>query len=410
MKIIQINSVANTGSTGRIAENIGVVLLENGHESIIAFGRAQRPGKSVLYKIGNQKDVLLHGIKSLLFDRHGFGSVGATKSLIAFIEKEKPDAIGIHNLHGYYINIEVLFNYLHKRRIPVLWTLFDCWSFTGHCSYFDDINCDRWKNHCFDCPKIKNYPASLFLDNSKLNFNDKKRIFTSVENIRIVVHSHWLKSLVEKSFLSRLPVSMLFSGIDTDVFYPRVDLSAIRKKYNLGNFKIVLGVANIWNQRKGLADFIRLYELISAESKEEIKVVLVGLSPRQISSLPVGMLGIERTESVDELADLYSVSSVFVNPTLQDNFPTTNLEALACGTPVITYNTGGSPESIDEKTGIVVEKGNVRALVDAVECIIGRDKKEYSDFCRQRALSLFDKRDRYLDYILLFEELIKHRK
>ena len=200
MKILQINTTVNTGSTGRIAEDIGKVLMANGHESYIAFGRGNQSSQSNLIRIGSKMDFFLHGLRTRFFYRHGFGSKKATEQLIKEIDKIKPDAIGLHNLHGYYLNIEVLFEYLKSNHIPVLWTLFDCWAFTGHCTYFDDIDCKKYQTQCGKCPKIDKYPSSLFVDNSFKNFTDKKKLFTSLANIDFVVHSDWLKGLVKKSY------------------------------------------------------------------------------------------------------------------------------------------------------------------------------------------------------------------
>ena len=404
MNILQINTSVNSGSTGRIAEDIGKLLLSKNYQSFIAASKPKRPSESKIIWIGNYLDKIMHGIYTRLFDRHGYGSVNATKSLIKHIEIIKPDAIGLHNLHGYYLNIDILFEYLIQTQIPGLWTLFDCWAFTGHCSYFDDIDCKKWETACFSCPKKNKYPASLFLDNSKLNYFGKKTLFTKPANIQLIVHSQWLKSLVEKSFLNDFPIHHIASGIDLNVFRPLINI-AIKEKFILQNKQVILGVANIWDTRKGLSDFIKLYDYLSNNQK----IVLVGLSERQIKKLPHGIIGIPRTESIIQLAELYSAADVFVNPTWQDNFPTTNLEALACGTPVITYNTGGSPEAIDETTGIVVEKGNIDALHQAINEVLGKGKAYYSNNCRYRAVSLFNKDIKYVAYLDLYETMLsKH--
>lgn len=398
MRILQINTTVNSGSTGRIAEDIGKVLLANGHESYIAFGRGNHKSQSQLIKIGNQTDIYLHGLKTAIFDRHGFGSKKATIALIREIEKINPDAIGLHNLHGYYLNIEVLFDYLKVKNIPVLWTLFDCWAFTGHCSYFDDIDCKKYQTQCEKCPKSNKYPSSYFLDNSFDNYLDKKRLFTEVKNIEFVVHSQWLKKIVGMSFLRSIKANCLPSGIDLDLFKPTY--SEIKKKFNITDKKIVLGSASQWSKRKGLKDFMQLRALLN----QETIIVLIGVSKKQVELLPLGVIGIPRTESIQELVMWYSAADVFVNPTYQDNFPTTNIESLACGTPVITYNTGGSPEAIDLETGIIVEKGNVKGLADAIDLVFNKDTLMASK-CRERAERYYDKNDRYQEYLDLFIEL-----
>ncbi len=407
MKLLQINTSVNSGSTGRIAEEIGKLLIANGHQSIIAFGRGNQPSESETIRIGNDLDIKWHGLKSRLFDRHGFGSGNATKLFVKQVEQLKPDIIHFHNLHGYYLNVEVLFKYLRSVNIPIVWTFHDCWPFTGHCSFFDYVNCFRWKTGCFSCPNKHGYPESLLIDNSRNNYNRKKQLFSSVKQLQIITPSNWLSNHVTESFLKGYPVQTIHNGIDLTVFKPMAD-DAIRVKYNLGNKKIILGVASTWDRRKGLDDFIR----VSSPIGDELQIVLVGLNTDQLKDLPQGIMGIARTENTNELAALYSAASVFVNPTYVDNFPTTNLEALACGTPVITYNTGGSPESIDANTGIVVVKGDINGLHEAILEITAKGEAHYQPLCRERAVSLFNKDDRYMDYLHLYKQLLaeKNRK
>jgi glycosyltransferase involved in cell wall biosynthesis len=401
VRILQINAVANSGSTGRIAEEIGNVLLEQGHESYIAYGRNQATSSSKLIKIGTKRDVYLHGAYTLLTDKHAFASKKATKELFKEIDAIKPDLIALHNLHGYYINIEILFKYIKAKNIPIVWTLFDCWAFTGHCTYFDDIDCRKWETHCHKCPKYDKYPKSL-VDNSFLNFKNKKELFTSVDNMQIITHSKWLSGLVKKSFLSNYKTHVTPSAINLDLFKPME--SDLKTKFNIDDKKVILGCASVWSERKGLNDFLKLNKLIDTN----YQIVLIGLSKKQLNQLPKGIIGLNRTESIKELAEWYSVASVFVNPTTQDNFPTTNIEALACGTPVITYNTGGSPEAIDQETGEVVDKGNVDGILKAIKSLEAKDQVLLSDNCVKRAEKRFDKKYRYLDYLNIFEKLIKN--
>ena len=399
MRVLQINAVVNSGSTGRIAEEIGNVLIDHGHESYIAYGRSNSVSNSKLIKIGNKSDVYLHGLYTLLTDKHAFASKKATLKLIKEIGAIKPDLIALHNLHGYYINIEILFTYLKKNSIPIVWTLFDCWAFTGHCTYFDDIDCKKWETHCNNCPKHLKYPKSL-VDNSLINFKQKKNLFTGINQMEIITHSKWLSGLVKKSYLSDYKTHITPSAINLDLFRPLE--SNLKQKFNIQNKKVILGCASVWSERKGLNDFFELNKLLHSN----YQIVLIGLSTKQINNLPKGIIGLSRTESIKELAEWYSVASVFVNPTMQDNFPTTNLEALACGTPVITYNTGGSPEAINQDTGIVVEKGEVKAIVEALADLENRNQVELSEKCVQLAIEKFDKKTRYLDYLNIFENML----
>ena len=390
MRILQINTVVNSGSTGRIAEEIGLEILSQGYNSYIAYGRGNRPSKSKLIKIGNQKDVYLHGIRTLLTDQHGLGSYGATQSLIGELETIKPNLIHLHNIHGYYINYQVLFQYIKAENISVVWTFHDCWPFTGHCVYFDRVGCTKWETHCDKCPLTNSYPRS-FIDRSFKNFDDKKEAFLNVEDLTIVTPSKWLENLVKQSFLKDYTVKTIHNGIDLKSFSP----PKVKK-----NEKIILGVASIWSNRKGLQDFLKLREILD----NDIKIVLIGLSKSQIKTLPKNILGISKTENVEELAQWYQRATVFVNPTYLDNFPTTNIEALACGTPVITYNTGGSPESINPEVGEVVEKGNIELLKMAIErFLIKENLQELMKTCRDHAVEFFDKDARYKEYLEIYK-------
>ena len=268
--------------------------------------------------------------------------------------------IHLHNLHGYYINIEILFAYIKQSGKKIVWTLHDCWPFTGHASYCESAGCDNWKSGCHNCPNRNLYPASL-VDHSKRNWKKKKEIFQGVNNLIIVTPSNWLSNLVSQSFLAEYEIKVIPNGVDTNIFRP-IDTTKIRNKLHISNKTIVLGVAAIWDERKGLADFIELRNQLD----DTYQIILVGLSKEQISKLPEGIMGIMRTDSVEQLAELYSFADVFVNPTYEDNYPTTNLEAIACGTPVITYDTGGSQESA-VFFGDVVKKHDIEGVVDKIK-------------------------------------------
>ena len=351
MRVLQINSVCGIRSTGRICTDLADVLLQDGHECKIAYGRESVPEKyrKIAVRIGNDLDAKMHALQSRIFDNAGFGSRLATEKFIEWVKEYNPDIIHLHNIHGYYINIEVLFKYLAESNKPVIWTLHDCWAFTGHCAYFSYVKCDKWKTGCFNCPQKKRYPLSLLWDASKQNWQKKKALFTSVKNMTLVTPSKWLANEVKKSFLSNYPMNVIANGIDLDVFKPTP--SDFKEKNGLVGKKIILGVASSWSECKGLKDFIELSKILD----EKYKIVLVGLSGNQIKGLPENVMAISRTNNVKELAEIYTAADIFFNPTYEDNFPTVNLEAQACGTPVITYKTGGSVESVPEKN--VVEQG-----------------------------------------------------
>lgn len=403
-KILQIASTVNSGSVGRIAAQIGDQILQEDWDSYIGYGRTNLGSKSQVIKVGNDIDMLHHGLMTRLFDRHGFASIDATKKFIKEIDYINPDIIHLHHLHGYFINIKVLFEYLKKLNKPIVWTFHDCWSFTGHCAYFDYVCCEKWKTACNSCPQKESYPKSILLDRSKENFMEKKKLFTSVSNMTIVPVSNWMGTLVEQSFLNKYPIKVIHNGVDINDFRPYQDSRQdILRNYNLhSNSFLILGVASVWEHRKGLDYFLQLADVLD----ESFKIILVGLTKLQKERLPKNIIGIERTESLTELAKLYSGADVFVNPTLEDNFPSTNLEALACGTPVITFNTGGSVESVCEHTGKIVPKGNVSALVESLKSIKKQKKEYFSYKCRNKAELLYNKIDRFKDYINLYKNLL----
>lgn len=369
MKVLMINSVCGFGSTGKICTDIADALLKNGDDCLIAYGRGNAPEhyQSMTYRITSRLGGLINAAKARLLDNEGFNSKVCTKRLIDKITEFDPDVIHIHNLHGYYIHIGVLLNYLKKSRSKVVWTLHDCWSFTGHCAHFPD--CDKWQTHCGECARSKSYPKSLLLDRSCSNF-EKKRSLTASLPYNIVTPSQWLADLVGESFLKDHPCRVIRNGIDESVFCKRK--SNFRREYGLENKKIILGVSSVWTSSKGLDDFIRLSELLD----DRYKIVLVGLTPDQITQLPNRILGLERTENAEQLAQIYSEADVFFNPTYSDTYPTVNLEAQACGTPVVTYRTGGSIESVPPEN--VIDVGRYCDLVPLLDRKLGLKKMDYS--------------------------------
>lgn len=362
MKVLMINVVCGIRSTGRICTDIAEKLTAEGHEVKIAYGREEVPKQYKKYavKIGNKWDQRLHGFRTRILDEHGFGSKKVTKDFLKWADEYNPDMLWLHNIHGYYINIELLFDWIKKRpEMQVKWTLHDCWAFTGHCSHFMVAQCNQWENQCFRCVEKKSYPSSIMRDNCKNNYNRKKAAFTGVNNMTIITPSQWLADLVKRSFLSGYQNEVCYNTIDTNVFKPAP--SDFRNNYGLQNKKIILGVASVWNERKGLYDFVELSKLLD----DDYIIVLVGLDEKQAKQMPDKILCINRTNSSSELAEIYTAADVFVNPTYEDNYPTVNLEAIACGTPVVTYNTGGSGESAKKYGKVVMEK-NVEALREAI--------------------------------------------
>lgn len=402
--IFQITVEGTAGCTGRIAEEIGILAIQKGWQSYIAIGRDSRSSTSNLIRIGSDWDLYMHGLKTRLFDKHCLGSKRATKRLIKHIEFIKPDIIHLHHLHGYYINIEILFYFLAKSSIPVVWTFHDCWSITGHCAYFDYIGCDKWKTECNQCPQKKEYPASIFIDRSTKNYYLKKELFNSVKNMVIVPVSDWLRNIVLESFMCKIPVQTIHNGIDTSVFKPQNNSGETREKYGIGDRFMLLGVANPWVKRKGLNDLIELSRLLS---NDEV-IVLIGLSNDQLKHMPKNIIGLCRTENRQQLAELYSAADLFVNTTWEDNFPTTNIESLSCGTPLVTYRTGGSVEAVSSETGFIVEKGDISKLVEIIKAVKKIGKQAFSGACRKRAIDLYSKNDRFAEYFYLYEKMLSN--
>ncbi len=402
--LLQINVTVNQGSTGRIAEQIGCAAMASGWDSYIAYGRGAGKSSSKTIKIGSKIGAYLHALLTRITDRHGLYSRFATRKLIRKISAINPDIIHLHNIHGYYINHKILFEYLQNTDIPVVWTLHDCWSMTGHCTHFEYAKCDRWKTGCYDCPEKKSYPASLLIDRSRKNYIEKRELFTSVKNMTIVPVSNWLGGIVKESFLGKYDVRAIHNGIDISTFQPLP--SDIKERYGIVDKKIILGVASPWGRRKGLNDFFELHRHISSN---KYQIVLIGLSEDQIKQLPNGIIGLARTESVEALAQWYSVADVFVNPTYEDTYPTTNLEAISCGTPVVTYKTGGSPESVTSETGRVVDKGDIASLAKAIELLCAEDRESIRNRCREYAVAHFDKQECFKKYIDLYAEIIQKR-
>jgi glycosyltransferase involved in cell wall biosynthesis len=399
--VLQINVSLNSGSTGRIAEDIGKLLIEVGYTSYVAYGRDITKSISIPIKIGSSSEIYYHVIQTRLFDIHGFGSKKGTREFIYKIIKLNPDIIHLHNIHGYYLNYPLLFNFLRSFGKPVIWTLHDCWPITGHCSFFSAIKCEKWKSGCFKCPLKHDYPKSLLIDNSINNYRLKKEAFTGIENLTITTVSSWLASTVKESFLGTYPIEVIHNGVDTTIFSPH-DGKDIRKKYNVGNKFMILGVASFWGERKGLYDFHKLSKMIRADSV----IVLVGLKEQQIIELPEGIIGISKTENQSELAKLYSAADVFVNPSRAETFGMVTAEAMACGTPVIAYNNTASPEIIGIKEGILVEDGNIVAMFESINRIKNNGKASYSENCRNKALTYFDKSKNYSKYITLYDRLL----
>lgn len=366
MKVFYINSVPY-GSTGRIMFQISEAVFDSGGEVITSSSYTKPRGiklPSYHYQIGGMLGKTCHITLAKLFGKQGTFSTCSTKKLVEKIKKEDPDIIHLHNLHAWYLNLEILFDYLKTSNKKIVWTLHDCWSFTGHCPHYLYQGCYKWIEECKECPLYKQYPGSL-VDDSNFEYNLKKRLFTKIPNLTLVTPSNWLKEEVKKSFLKDYDVRVIHNGIDTNKF--RHVNSDFKKKYNLEDKKIILGVAFVFDERKGIDDFIRL----ANELDDSYKIVLVGQANKK---LPDNILSLGCTSNVDELVKIYSSCDVFVNATKEDNFPTVNLEAQACGLTVVTYDVGGCKETIDEINSRLIKAGNYNELKKNILDVIKKEK------------------------------------
>lgn len=401
--LLQINVTANWGSTGKIAEQIGQLAQNYGWKSYIAYGRNMNPSKNTLIRIGGMMEVYEHYLENIFLDNEGLASRRATKKFLKEIDKIKPDVVHLHNIHDHYLNYRFLFSYLAQNKIPVVWTQHDQWATTGHCCY-NMLDCERWKELCYDCPLSKWYS----LDRSRRNYMLKKQLLEALPSLTIIPVSEWLAENIRLSCMKDRYIEVIHNGIDLNVFQPLKE--DVYERYGIAKGKkIILGVAAVWDQRKGLVDLCKLSESLSSE---EYAIVVVGKLPDSMTTIKDNvnrcqMVFIGRTQNVVELAQLYSAATVFVNPTYADIFPTVNLEALACGTPVITYRTGGSPEAIDHATGAIVEQGDIIALYEKIKEFSAINFKDnHTDDCRMRAENLYNKDNCFMKYIHLYNRLI----
>ena len=416
MKILQINVTYKTGgSTGRIVFDLRQLMSQNGIENYVTYGiEGSVEDSHDVRCIQSNLELKISQLQSRLFSRHGFYNVLATKRLITFISDINPDIIHLHNIHGFYVHCGMLFSYIKEKQIPVVWTLHDCWSFTGWCAYFDYSKCNKWRTHCFDCPSKKDYPKAWITSRARSNYELKKNTFTGVKNLVLVTPSQWLADLTRESFLRNYPVRVINNGVNLDAFKPKSN--NIKEKLGISDKKMILAVAGGLAKRKGRDYLLKLPSMLT----DKECLVILGINADQQSLLPkTRCIGIPYTNSVESLAEIYSAADVFINTTLEDNFPTTNLEALACGTPVITFETGGSVEPIlnlesfvsegnlkKSNVGGVVPKGDIDSMVYLLREYYSYKELKGTNVCVEKVFKNYNSTTQYQKYIDLYKEIL----
>ena len=390
MKIVQFNITCGVGSTGKICLAVSRLLNERGVENYILFSEENSDYEYGI-KYADRLEIKLEALKSRVFGNYGFNSKALTKKLISKLDEIQPDIVHLHNLHGHGCNLPMLFNYFKEKQIKLYWTFHDCWAFTGYCPHFDMVGCDKWQIQCGECVQKGAY--SFFFDKSAKLYEKKKDLFTGLD-LTIITPSEWLRSQVKKSFLKDYEVKVINNGIDLDVFRPRE--SDFRKNHGLTDEFLILGVAFNWDERKGIDVFSELASTLPSDCR----LILVGTDDNTRKLLPDNVITIDRTENQTQLAEIYTACDLFVNATREDTFPTVNIESLACGTPVLTFDTGGSAEIIDSTCGMAVKKNDTEALINAVTYIKGNNPFT-KEACMKRA-SAYSKEDKFREYTEIY--------
>jgi glycosyltransferase involved in cell wall biosynthesis len=394
--LLQITSALNWGSIGRIAEQVGELAQRRGWKVYFAYGRYANPSALEVIRVGGKLNPYLHYAAHRLLDREGLASCGATRQLIHRIQEIHPDIVHLHDIHDHWLNYKLLFEYLNQTDIKVVWTLHDCWNFTGGCCHYTHLHCNKWQGECSKCPR-----PGLLRDKSLYQFHLRKSLFTANRFLTLVPVSKWLEGEVRKSFLKDVPIQAILNGVDIDVFHEIKD-NRLRQTLHLGGKFILMAAATSWSKQKGLDDYSALSQILP----DDCVIVLVGLSPAQIKHLPSNIMGVPRTSNVQELAEYYSMADVVMNLSYEETFGLTTAEGYACGTPAIVYNATASPELVTPETGRVVEPGDIQGVLSAVMEIKEKGKSWYAAACRKRAETWYDKNKNFKQYISLYDSLL----
>ena len=406
-KLLQIDACLNTGSTGRITEEIAKLAIKQGWDCYIIHGARYVNPPSVMhsYALGSVMDEYLHYAEHLFLDNDGLASRRVTHRIVKKIKEISPNIILLHDIHDHWLNYQILFEYLNSLDIPIVWTQHDCWSFTGDCAHFSQLSCNQWIDSCsISCPYREGKIIRRLVNHTVSHYNLKKNFFTSTKKLTLVPVSYWLEGMLKKSFLKDKPIKTIYNGVDVNIFRPLEDAQKTLRKFGLNGSHYVVGVATAWSEMKGFKDYCQL----ASHMPDGVKIVLVGLNKKLCTeSANYGIVGIPRTENVDELVALYNGASIVMNLSYEETFGLTTVEGFACGTPSIVYNATASPELVTPETGIICEPGDVENVARAVNVIMSKGKEYYSNACRERAIEKFNKDDRFQEYINLYENLIK---
>lgn len=363
MRIVQVNATCGVGSTGKICQSVSEILDAHGIENKILYCTKGRDFSNAEKYTGDMY-IKFQALASHISGKYGFVSEAATKKLIRIFDEYHPDVIHLHNMHAHNCNLEKLLAYVRSRKIRLYWTFHDCWVFTGYCTHFTMVKCERWKTECRDCPQYRKF--SFFFDRSKELYQKKRKALENLD-LTIITPSQWLADIVAESFLKDYPIKVIHNGINCLLFHPADKTDGIKAHFGLTGKKILIGVAEDFSYGKGLDTFLELAGVLS----DDYRIVLVGITEKGGNKFPGNVVPIPRTENQQQLIELYSAADVLLNLTREDNFPTVNLEALACGTPVITMDTGGSPEAIDDSCGVVIKSRDTKTILEAIDKVLG---------------------------------------
>lgn len=398
MKVIQINSVCGFGSTGNICIDISNGLKEQGYECKIAYGQLYSDYLDS-YKFGHTYENHLHNLKSRILGLQGYGSTHGTIRLIKFLVSENPDIIHLHNLHGNYLNIELLFNFLGKLDIPIFWTMHDCWPFTGKCAHYSDIKCQKWKVECNICPQISTYPPSLIFDRSRKMYRDKKQLFTSLKNLNIITVSNWLATQVKESYLGIFPAYPIYNWVNHDIFKPDFNTIDKGKKNNIH----ILSVSAYWKKGSNkLTDLIKLSSFLP----ENISLKIIGALDSGIT-LPKNIEHLPFIRDQFSLAKVYSSCDIYLHLSTEDTFGKVIAEAMSCGIPCVVYNSTACPEVLGNEAGVVVEPRNIDQILEAIQHITQQGSELYKINGRKRVLDHFDLKTNVNRIINMYEASLR---